>query len=161
MFRCHFPEPLRVTAVNTHHDCSSVMTSDICTLNSGWYWLSVVRECRVNELLASAMKAVKGSDNAQGRFSSFLYLRYHFSCVLTETGIHVFISFSVESNFSAYAESCNACRISEAADLQEPWWVGLYTDFCSDKWNFSVRESSSITIPLSIWRVESFPFSGL
>lgn len=97
------------------------MTSDICALNSDCYWLSAARECRANELLASVMKTLKGSDNAWGRFSRVLCLRYHFSCVLTETGMHVFISFSVESNFSAYTESCNAYRISEIYKNHDKW----------------------------------------
>lgn len=67
------------------------------------------------------METVKGSDNAWGRFSRSLCLRYHFGCVLIEIRMHVFISFSVESNFSAYAAPYNAYRISEAADLQDPW----------------------------------------
>lgn len=101
VFRCHFPEVkhLRVTAVNTHHDCSSVMTSDICALHSDCYWLSAVRECRANELLASAVKRVKCSGNAWAKFSRFLCSSYHFSYVLTEMGMHVFISFPIESDF--------------------------------------------------------------
>lgn len=75
------------------------MTSDICALHSDCYWLSAVRECRANELLASAVKRVKCSGNAWAKFSRFLCSSYHFSYVLTEMGMHVFISFPIESDF--------------------------------------------------------------